>query len=606
MDETVNKSYNLIKKFYDVKNSIISLDEIKPLEREFQENNYYNPDIPRILLFGEFKAGKSTLLNSILGGDYAPSDILEMTSWVARYWPSNNEFCRVTYTDGKTDIYDICEFLKKCNERIFAESELKSIDRVDIGLKNNLNFSIIDAPGFGSVNPENENRLVNAIKEADIIFWVLSCEVIGGMREAAYINHFKETNTPYVCILTKCDLLDYDEQVDEAKQYIAEETETKEDLIFPISVSKYKNHDSIEIARMKEIHDYINNNITVQNKDLRKQSQNGHEIRIKDHCLNLLSRVSNELNEAINGRDRYGLILDSSARIVDAKMETMILDYARNNLYTEYKSPLINKISKANPQNIDLEIRNILETTLPPDYMDKFWNSLNSYTEKIKNDLWAESIQEKLPEINKLQNSLTATKFNDVIAFGNDLNSFITVVNNVSNDTFKTGVMTSLGIAGAASAYVALLGPAAASITIGAAATGIGLPIAVIGIGVAAGLKFIKRDKSKSFIVDANSIYEKVKDQFIIDMISKSFIPEIKRINKQTVNNLIEKYESNISSKLPSGKLDIMSMEVEDLLNEIKNGSSVGVVRKSEKTCPYCGNNNINSLDFCMNCGNRV
>lgn len=41
--------------------------------------------------------------------------------------------------------------------------------------------------------------------------------------------------------------------------------------------------------------------------------------------------------------------------------------------------------------------------------------------------------------------------------------------------------MTSLGIAGAVSAYAAILGPAAAGITLGAAATGIGMerPVSV-------------------------------------------------------------------------------------------------------------------------------
>ncbi|NLJ57341.1 MAG: hypothetical protein GX339_00670 [Tissierellia bacterium] len=56
MNESIYNSYGLIKKFYQVDNSIINEDEIKPIERGFQEVNYYNPEIPRILLFGEFKA----------------------------------------------------------------------------------------------------------------------------------------------------------------------------------------------------------------------------------------------------------------------------------------------------------------------------------------------------------------------------------------------------------------------------------------------------------------------------------------------------------------------------------------------------------------------
>ena len=571
MKNAIYSSYRLIKKFHDVESSIINEDEIKPIERGFQEANYYNPEIPRILLFGEFKAGKSTFLNAILGGNYAPSDILEMTSWVARYWPSEEEFCCVTRADGKVVDYNTKEFLRKCNQRAFTERQLKTIDRVDIGVKNNrLNFSIIDAPGFGSVNPANENRLINAISEADIIFWVLSCEVIGGMREAAFIQHFKDTNTPYICILTKCDYLEED-QVEEAIEYIAEESGTDKNLIFPISALNYINNDTTEKVRIRNIINYINKNIAVKNRELRLQSQRSHEQRIKEHCLNLLNRLLNQLKEVINGRDRYRLILDSTKRIVDAKIETMILDYVRKNLYTEYRQALIDKISKIKTPDIELQIGQILESTLPPDYMDKFWDSMNNYAIKANKDLWAESINEKVPEINKLQNSLTKSNFNDVLWFGSDLNTFVTTVKNESNDTFKTGVMTSLGIAGAVSAYAALLGPAAAGITLGAAATGIGMPIAIIGVGVSAALKYVKKDKENTILVDANNIIEKMKDQYLQDIISRSYIPEIKKINNTIVDNLLTNYENTIKTKLPEGNIDTMVKEIEELILKLKN-----------------------------------
>ncbi|NLJ57342.1 MAG: hypothetical protein GX339_00675 [Tissierellia bacterium] len=506
----------------------------------------------------------------MLGGNYAPSDILEMTSWVARYWPSDEEFCRVTRADGKVVDYNTKEFLRKCNQRAFTERQLKTIDRVDIGVKNNrLNFSIIDAPGFGSVNPANENRLINAISEADIIFWVLSCEVIGGMREAAFIQHFKDTNTPYICILTKCDYLEED-QIEEAIEYIAEESETDKNLIFPISALNYINNDSREKVRMENIMNYINKNIAVKNKELRLQSQKSHQERMKEHSLNLLNRLLNQLKEVINGRDRYRLILDSTKRIVDAKIESMIVDYVRKNLYTEYRQALIDKISKITTQDLELQIGHILESTLPPDYMDKFWNSMNNYTIKANQDLWAESINEKIPEINKLQNSLAKSNFKDVILFGSDLNSFVTSVKNESNDTFKTGLMTSLGIAGAVSAYAALIGPAAAGITLGAAATGIGMPIAIIGVGVSAALKYLKNDKGNSIFVDANNVIEKMKDQYLQDIISKSYIPEINKINNTIVDNLVSNYENTIKTKLPEGNIDMMVNEIEELILKLK------------------------------------
>jgi predicted GTPase len=185
---------------------LLTSEEIAPLERLQNEAGYYRADVPRLLLLGEFKAGKSTLLNAVLGGEYAATDILEMTSWIARYWPHETGFCRVVNHDGAE--YEVApdEFRRRCQSREIPESELARIQQVDVGVpRPYLRFSLMDCPGIGSVTRENERRLVRAIDDADLLIWVVDIESVGGMREAALIQKLRGQGMPMLAILTKCD-----------------------------------------------------------------------------------------------------------------------------------------------------------------------------------------------------------------------------------------------------------------------------------------------------------------------------------------------------------------------------------------------------------------
>ena len=100
MLKKVERAFKLFKEIYNNDSTIIEKEELIPLENKFKETNYYSPDIPRIMLMGEFKAGKSTLLNALFGKNIAATDIFEMTSWVARYWYAKEEFCK--HCTGRT------------------------------------------------------------------------------------------------------------------------------------------------------------------------------------------------------------------------------------------------------------------------------------------------------------------------------------------------------------------------------------------------------------------------------------------------------------------------------------------------------------------------
>ncbi|SHJ33494.1 Dynamin family protein [Dethiosulfatibacter aminovorans DSM 17477] len=606
MTDSISKAYNYLQNFKVAEKPIIDDSDLMPLESLIQEKNYYSPSIPRILFVGEFKAGKSTLLNALFGGDYAATDVLEMTSWVARYWPSDKKFCKIVFSNGSEEYVNPIEFKDKCQSRDYTVEELQNISRVDIGINNpNINYSVIDSPGFGSTTVENEKRVIDAISEADFIFWVLSCEVIGGMREAAIINSIKEKETPMICIVTKCDLIDDEDELQEVIEYVNETYEIDRDSIFPLSANNYINdQNEYETQRFKNLTQFIDRRITVNKEDIRRKAQESHLERIADHCRDLLESIETEVDKAIEARERYKSLLTTVRMTVASKMESDIVKYVSCNLFNPYRKSIIEKMDGIKGKLTSEKINEALENALPADYMDEFWENTLDYTLLRIKELWSEGIEENIEEIQKINNIVLSTKF--TVAFSDDIDQFKTTTNVLADEAFRTSITASIGIAGVATAYAALLGPAAATITIGAAASGIGIPIALMGAGVSAAVYFVKSKGGASNSAKGEKILDITIEQFIDGIIRTEFMTKVKEFNLQTENNLISNFEKQVCSRLPESDLDKISNEIKNLKSELENIHYLVPTNGISQECPFCGKKVTGNTPYCLSCGNYL
>ncbi len=606
MNDSISKAYDYLEKFKEVENPIVKNDDLLPLESLIKEKNYYSPSIPRILFVGEFKAGKSTLLNALLGGDYAAVDILEMTSWVARYWPSDEEFCKIVYKDGTEEFTSPNEFKDKCQDRNYSEEELGNIERVDIGIDNpDIKYSIIDSPGFGSTTVKNEKRVIDAISEADFVFWILSCEVIGGMREAAIINNIKEKETPMICILTKCDLIDSQDELQEVIEYVNETYDIELDSIFHVSAKEFFDSPTkYEVERFENLIKFINSNITVNKEEIRRKAQESHLQRIVEHCENLLKSIEEEVDKAIEARERYRSLLTTVRMTVINKLESDIVEYVSSNLFNPYRESIIERLKGIKGKLTSEKINESLEKSLPSDYMDEFWKGMLDYTLIRIKDLWSEGIEQNVEELKRINNIVMSTKFS--VSFSNDIEEFKEITGVVADETFKTSIQASLGIAGVATAYAAILGPSAAYITIGAAATGIGIPIALMGAGVSAAVYFIKSKNGGSKRIKGNEVLNTTIDQFIDGVVRTEFINKAKELNAQTEEILVNKFEKQIYSRLPDENLDKINYEIKNLKAELGRLNLGDSRNESIQECPFCGKKITNNSAYCLNCGSSL
>lgn len=552
----IEEVYELLKKISDKGEELIRKDELEPISEYLKEKSYLSPDIPRIMLMGEFKAGKSTLLNALVKQNIAATDTFEMTSWIARYWYSEKPFCKITLNNGEiNDDMHPEEFLKKCQAREISPDELKEIKRVDIGLNiaEFADYSIIDTPGFGSIRSENERRMIDALPDADFTLWALSCEAIGGMKEGAIVEKVKESGMPIACVLTKCDYLDGDEQED-IIDYVEGNNGIKRENIFPVSALDYLNNPSDEkaSAEIERLKKFIKNGIVVRSKEVRKQSENSAKNRIEEHCAMLLKRVQGYIENGKKSHDKYTSLVKSVKKGIDMQIENKLSKHVEETLYEPYRHDIAAKISvlSKNDRN-ESGIQRVFGDVLPENYMENYINELLSFLQEEMTSLWREGLQKTYDEMISFNSELLkASGVNGSYSLVSvDKEQFVEINQKNTDHALRDGLITSVGAAGLASLYLA--GASGGMVTAGMALSTIGLPIVIGGLAVAGILKYAKSKKEESNGVDGNKIVDSSVKEFIDKVIKKDYIKRVKTVNENYCNTVIEENKKKFCEKMP-------------------------------------------------------
>ncbi|HTE21352.1 MAG TPA: dynamin family protein, partial [Armatimonadota bacterium] len=185
------------------------------------------------LVLGEFKAGKSTLINALVGRPVAAVDVFEMTHAVCRVVPAPPGTERVELTTGDEAApparWTLPEFLARCEART-----LGPYTQATLYVPAALDLVLVDTPGLGATL-EHEREALDAVSTADVVLCALDAGSLGGGRDAATLQRLGELGLPLLCILTKTDLLAPGE-TEEAVEYVQRELGVPASLIFPVTV----------------------------------------------------------------------------------------------------------------------------------------------------------------------------------------------------------------------------------------------------------------------------------------------------------------------------------------------------------------------------------
>ncbi|HTW10690.1 MAG TPA: dynamin family protein [Acidimicrobiales bacterium] len=174
-----------------------------------------------VSVLGEFKRGKSTLINALLGAELMPTGVLPLTAVVTEV-AYGEPGATVVHLDGTTQqvgLEDLADYVTEArnpaNQRQVARVEARApVELLRAGVV------LVDTPGIGSVFRHDE-AAGRALLEADGAVLVLSADAPLSAEERNLLSSLSERNAPTFFVLNRVDHLDRGER-DEVATFVTD------------------------------------------------------------------------------------------------------------------------------------------------------------------------------------------------------------------------------------------------------------------------------------------------------------------------------------------------------------------------------------------------
>lgn len=195
----------------------LSIDSIKDEVLKLQQKEHSGNASLILPLVGEFSAGKTTLLNTLMDSGIMETGPLPTTSTIYEiHFGCENPHAEVFYADGRSDVVN--DFSELKNEML-AEATVVNI--FDSSTRVPSSLVLVDTPGLSSPDIKHKQVLVEFLPKADGLLLVMDVNQQLTKSLSNFINVAGIAKRPIYLVLTYCDTKSQVE-IEQAKKYIVE------------------------------------------------------------------------------------------------------------------------------------------------------------------------------------------------------------------------------------------------------------------------------------------------------------------------------------------------------------------------------------------------
>ena len=146
-----------------------------------------------LVVAGEFKRGKSTVINALLGADLLPTGVVPLTSVVTRVQYGDTANATVIFDNG-TDRAVALDALPNYVTERGNPKNAKGVREVQVAypaewLKGRIR--LVDTPGIGSVHQHNTEVTYRYLPQADAVIFVASADQPASRAELDFLAHIR-------------------------------------------------------------------------------------------------------------------------------------------------------------------------------------------------------------------------------------------------------------------------------------------------------------------------------------------------------------------------------------------------------------------------------
>jgi small GTP-binding protein len=498
----------------------------------------------KVFLIGEVKAGKSTLINALVGQDISPTNILEATAAIWEIGYAEQPSTTIVYKDGQQQIIDHADIMSFFGT---DEEQLNLAERIDrIIVKTNQHqfkeLLLIDSPGLATVTAQNAEVTKNIMQEVDLALWVFNGNHLGQTDIMEQVSELAQLGKPIIAVINKIDknedspqdLIDYLD--DNAGEYFKK--------IFAISAYRALPHhqtDAVYTEYFNKFKSYLQEQVSEKASQIKNDSVQSSLNALVGTEKILHESAARKLNKLIEEQQDYADDLRYEKNRLADDIKIMIEENSIHlNNDTELNTRIRETIYQPSAKIIDVtnslkqvlgsknDNDNILDD-MASDYLQISNDKIFSEYKRRYIDMVGSTNQKSVVRMNEFQSNESNVLSRKLQGYG--------LTNMVDNEidvaeTVKTGAVMSAVGGTTLAAYSAWFGANAAAVSMGAAVSAIALPVVLTGTAIAGAYALWKKF--------GNQEKERQKQEMQIRQTQFEISVKIKQILINTYSNRLE------------------------------------------------------------------
>jgi GTP-binding protein EngB required for normal cell division len=339
-----------------------------------------------VAILGQFKAGKSSFINSLIGQPLLPVGVIPVTTVITRLQYGSSSRAVVTHFDGtfsETDINDIETFISE--EKNPANE--KNVEVVDIELpflEPYAGLRLVDTPGLGSVFRYNTETSEEWLPEVGAAIVAVSAERPLSENDIKLVRDLMSHTPRILLLLTKADLINQEQQ----KQVVKFFRDTiRREFSRDLPVLLYSTLSGTDVAKARI--DKLLLSLS-ENRDQEFRNILKHKLTsLATNCLDYLEIALKTLRQADQDREELKKLIFTEKLNYDLMRSELFL-IARDNML-QTRMFIAARLDAVRPEFTNRLVARLREAM--PSWKGNLWNLTRRYEAWVEENLMQELTQ---------------------------------------------------------------------------------------------------------------------------------------------------------------------------------------------------------------------
>ena len=454
----------------------------------------------RIALIGEVKAGKSTLINAFAGGQVSPTNVTESTACIMQIGYAGTEEAAIVYSNGKEQMGtpgEIYAVLKQHeNEQDFFSG--CEFVRVNLPLHGLRYIHMIDTPGLATITESNAQRTEKYFQAVDVVLWVLNGNYLGQSDINDVLRKVADMGKPIVGVINRIDEVDGDPE--DLVAYVEDSIGIYFEAIFPLSARKAFMGVLEQNAEMKEqsgfaaLYRYLEENIDRDADAVQLESIKASTYALAGKAELIHKQALEQIHLKLETYMKLEKEIEHSAKMFQEKIVGQVHAWIFNGFLNEIEQELAERVDDMGAFSLNggEKVQQILRDELTAGRIEAELNAFVDALNQTIQEAWQVCLAEIDGAIGHAFQDMLERQRVDSYSLADRIPKMTDGMDAITNSLLTAGT-----IGGTLATYAAVIGPAAAHVSMGAALSAFMPPVMIAGavVGVASG--YVKSKKVK-------------------------------------------------------------------------------------------------------------